>query len=192
MQYPHKPGGGDAIGSGYLYRGKNIPELRGKLTCSRISRPGRLWYVDYQELLKADDGKPDTLAPMHEIHLRWTIRTMRPMRAGTPTTRCTIAMAAYHCAWRQRSRSARPRHGVGRRPRRCALRRRCGRRALHLQQERRHDQNRQNAPTVMFVRLAAPLPANVRKPVTAGPVSDDAATAVNPIDNTGSVELLLN
>ena len=44
----------------------------------------------------------------------------------------------------------------------------------------------------MFVRLSAPLPANVRKPVTAGPVRLDAATAVNPIDKTGSVELLLN
>ena len=32
---------------------------------------GRLWYVDYQEMLKADDGNPDTMAPMHEIQIRW-------------------------------------------------------------------------------------------------------------------------
>lgn len=70
LQYPHKPGGGDAIGSGYLYRGKNIPALRGKYVFTDIST-GRLWYGDYQELLKADDGNPDTMAPMHEIHLRW-------------------------------------------------------------------------------------------------------------------------
>jgi hypothetical protein len=70
LQYPHKPGGGDAIGSGYLYRGKNIPALRGKYLFTDIST-GRLWYVDYQDLLKADDGNPDTMAPMHEIHLRW-------------------------------------------------------------------------------------------------------------------------
>src|SRR4030095_2183154 len=46
LQYPHKPGGGDAIGSGYLYRGKTIPELRGKYVFTDIST-GRLWYVDY-------------------------------------------------------------------------------------------------------------------------------------------------
>ena len=61
LQYPHKPGGGDAIGSGYLYRGKNIPALRGKYVFTDIST-GRLWYVDYQEMLKADDGNPDTMA----------------------------------------------------------------------------------------------------------------------------------
>jgi len=71
VQYPHKPGGGgDAIGSGYLYRGKNIPALRGKYVFTDIST-GRLWYVDYQEMLKADDGNPDTMARMHEIQLRW-------------------------------------------------------------------------------------------------------------------------
>ena len=41
LQYPHAPGGGDAIGSGYLYRGKNIPALRGKYVFSDIST-GRL------------------------------------------------------------------------------------------------------------------------------------------------------
>ena len=69
-QYPHKDGGGDAIGSGYLYRGNNIPALRGKYVFSDIST-GRLWYADYRDLLKADDGNPDTMAPMHEIHVRW-------------------------------------------------------------------------------------------------------------------------
>ena len=70
VQYPHKPGGGDAIGSGYLYRGRRIPGLRGKYVFTDIST-GRLWYVDYQEMLKADDGNPDTMASMHEIHVRW-------------------------------------------------------------------------------------------------------------------------
>jgi hypothetical protein len=70
LQYPHQPGGGDAIGGGYLYRGRNIPALRGKYVFADITT-GRLWYVDYQELLKADDGNPDTMASMHEIHVRW-------------------------------------------------------------------------------------------------------------------------
>ena len=81
VQYPHKPGGGDAIGSGYLYRGKNIPALRGKYVFTDIST-GRLWYVDYQEMLRADDGNPDTLATMHEIEVRWdneTFPTMYPI-----------------------------------------------------------------------------------------------------------------
>jgi glucose/sorbosone dehydrogenase len=96
VQYPHKPGGGDAIGSGYLYRGKNIPELRGKYVFSDIST-GRLWYADYQELLKADDSNPDTMAAMHEIHLRWDDPNDTP-DAGRKIyeSMYPIAMAAYH------------------------------------------------------------------------------------------------
>ena len=95
-QYPHQPGGGDAIGSGYLYRGKNIPALRGKYVFTDIST-GRLWYVDYQELLKADDGNPETMAPMHEIHLRWDDPNDAP-DAGKQIyeSMYPIAMAAYH------------------------------------------------------------------------------------------------
>ena len=96
LQYPHKPGGGDAIGSGYLYRGKNIPALRGKYVFTDIST-GRLWYVDYQEMLKADDGNADTMAAMHEIHLRWDDPNDTP-DAGKKIypTMFPIAMAAYH------------------------------------------------------------------------------------------------
>jgi len=96
VQYPHQPGGGDAIGSGYLYRGKNIPELRGKYVFTDIST-GRLWYVDFQELVKADDGNPDTMAEMHEIHLRWDDPNDAP-DAGKKTyeSMYPIAMAAYH------------------------------------------------------------------------------------------------
>ena len=57
IQYPHLPGGGDAIGSGFLYRGKTIPALRGKYVFTDLST-GRLWYADYKEMLAADDGKP--------------------------------------------------------------------------------------------------------------------------------------
>jgi hypothetical protein len=38
----------------------------------------------------------------------------------------------------------------------------------------------------------APVAVNVRWPLRGGPVSDEAATAVTPIEVTGSVELLLN
>jgi hypothetical protein len=69
-QYPHKPGGGDAIGSGFLYRGKRFPALRGKYLFTDLST-GRIWYVDYADLLRADDGNPQTMAEMHEVQIRW-------------------------------------------------------------------------------------------------------------------------
>jgi hypothetical protein len=70
LQYGHVPGGGDAIGSGYLYRGTLIPALRGKYIFTDIST-GHIWYADYKELLAADDGNPATLAAKHEIKIRW-------------------------------------------------------------------------------------------------------------------------
>jgi hypothetical protein len=96
LQYPHKPGGGDAIGSGYLYRGRNIPALRGKYVFTDIST-GRLWYVDYQDLLKADDGNPETMAERHEIDLRWDDPNDAP-DAGKQiySSIYRIAMSAYH------------------------------------------------------------------------------------------------
>ncbi len=70
VQYGHVPAGGDAIGSGYVYAGKALPALRGKYVFSDLSM-GRFWYADFKEMLAADDGDPDTLAPMHEITFRW-------------------------------------------------------------------------------------------------------------------------
>ncbi len=57
VEYPHLPGGGDAIGSGYLYNGKAVPALRGKFIFTDLST-GRVWWVDYKEMLAADDGDP--------------------------------------------------------------------------------------------------------------------------------------
>ena len=54
---PPRAGGGDAIGSGFVYRGKRIPALRGKFVFSDITT-GRIWYADYKEMLAADDGDP--------------------------------------------------------------------------------------------------------------------------------------
>jgi len=71
VQYGHVQGGGDAISSGYVYRGKAIPALRGKFIFGDIST-GNIWYVDYQDLVAADDGNPDTFAPMHPVKIRWT------------------------------------------------------------------------------------------------------------------------
>jgi hypothetical protein len=71
LEYPHAADGGDAIAGGFVYRGSKLPALRGKFIFGDIST-GKLWYADYDEMLKADDGKPDTMAARHEVHIRWT------------------------------------------------------------------------------------------------------------------------
>ena len=71
IQYPHDESGGDAIGSGYLYNGKLIPELRGKYVFGDITT-GRFWYADYKEMLAVDaDGKPATTAKVYPIKFVW-------------------------------------------------------------------------------------------------------------------------
>jgi len=66
LQYPHRPGGGDAIANGFIYRGKQIPTLRDKLVFADITT-GRIWYAERTDLLAADDGNPETVAPIHEM-----------------------------------------------------------------------------------------------------------------------------
>jgi hypothetical protein len=44
--------------------------LQGKFVfCDLLT--GRIWYASYDEMLAADDGKPETTAEMHEISIRW-------------------------------------------------------------------------------------------------------------------------
>src|SRR5262249_56180631 len=71
IEYGHVPGGGDAIGAGFLYNGKAIPPLRGKYVFGDIST-GRIWYADYKEMLAPDDGNPNTLPESHELKILWT------------------------------------------------------------------------------------------------------------------------
>jgi hypothetical protein len=87
IQYGHVPGGGDAIGSGFLYTGKAIPALRGKYVFTDIST-GHVWFADYTEMLAADDGDPATMAERHEIRIAW--------KNGVYDTMFPIAQAAYH------------------------------------------------------------------------------------------------
>ena len=96
VEYGHVKGGGDAIGSGFLYSGKRLPALRGKYIFTDIST-GHVWYADYQEMLAADDGKPGTLAAMHEIKLWWNDPHDTPDRGRRLyDTMFPIAEAAYH------------------------------------------------------------------------------------------------
>jgi hypothetical protein len=87
IEYGHVPGGGDAIGSGFLYAGKAIPALRGKYIFTDIST-GHLWYADYREMLAADDGNPQTMAERHDVKIRWEQTVYDSM--------FPIVEAAYH------------------------------------------------------------------------------------------------
>jgi hypothetical protein len=70
IQYGHGPAGGDSIGSGFVYNGTAIPPLRGKYLFTDLTT-GRLWYANYKDMLAADDGRPDTLAAIHDVKVRW-------------------------------------------------------------------------------------------------------------------------
>src|SRR5262249_15329166 len=87
IQYGHVAGGGDAVGSGFLYQGKLIPALREKYIFTDIAT-GRVWYADYKEMLAADDGNADTMAAMQEIKIKWNGQVYDTM--------FPIAEAAYH------------------------------------------------------------------------------------------------
>jgi hypothetical protein len=96
IQYGHDAKGGDAIGSGFVYYGKSIPSLRGKYVFTDITT-GRVWYADYKEMLAADDGKPETMAAIHEVKLLWDDPNDAP-DAGRKTydSMFPIAEAGYH------------------------------------------------------------------------------------------------
>ncbi len=66
IEYPHRGPGGDAIANGFVYRGKQVPALQGKLVFGDITT-GRIWYAERADVLAADDGNPTTVAPIHEI-----------------------------------------------------------------------------------------------------------------------------
>jgi Glucose / Sorbosone dehydrogenase len=64
--YSHKDG--DAISSGFVYRGSLMPALYGKYVFGDITT-GRLFYSDFAEMLAADDGNRTTVAAVHELQI---------------------------------------------------------------------------------------------------------------------------
>jgi mono/diheme cytochrome c family protein len=88
IQYPHMAeNGGDAIAGGFIYRGSKIPALREKLVFGDIAS-GRIWYAERAEVLAADDGKPATVAQIHEMDagLRRLAEATYRARGGTGET----------------------------------------------------------------------------------------------------------
>jgi hypothetical protein len=96
IQYGHDATGGDSIGSGFVYNGKEIPSLRGKYIFTDLTT-GRIWYADYKDMLAADDGKPDTLARIREVKVRWNDPNDSP-DAGPKAydSMFPVVEAAYH------------------------------------------------------------------------------------------------
>ena len=74
---------GDAITSGFVYRGNKLPALYGKYVFGDITT-GRLFWADLAQLLAADDGDPTTEAPIHELKVLfdspYDILGLRPKR----------------------------------------------------------------------------------------------------------------
>ncbi len=74
VQFGHaastEPFKGDAITSGFVYRGERIPALRGKYVFGDITT-GQLFFADYQEMLDADDNDPSTLASFDSLDVLW-------------------------------------------------------------------------------------------------------------------------
>jgi hypothetical protein len=97
---------GDAVSSGFVYRGSKIPALYGKYVFGDITT-GAIFYADFEEMLSADDGDPSTLATIHSLDVLWD----NPNDAAGLETYTTltsdnalrgplhqIADAAYHAA----------------------------------------------------------------------------------------------
>jgi len=64
--YSHQDG--DAISSGFVYRGALMPSLRGKYFFGDITT-ARLFYCELADMIAADNGDRATLAPIHELQI---------------------------------------------------------------------------------------------------------------------------
>jgi hypothetical protein len=60
---------GDSIGSGFVYRGKLMPQMRGKFIFNDMTT-GRIFYVDLAEML-ATHGQRNQQAPIHELQIMY-------------------------------------------------------------------------------------------------------------------------
>ena len=60
---------GDSIGSGFVYRGKLMPQMRGKFIFNDMTT-GRIFYTDLAEML-ATHGQRNHQAPIHELQIMY-------------------------------------------------------------------------------------------------------------------------
>ena len=92
VAYPHLASGGDAIASGFVYRGTQVPSLANRLLFGDITT-GRMWYADIDDVLRAHDDVADTLAPIHEVDagLRGIAQATMHARGGATATLTGVA-----------------------------------------------------------------------------------------------------
>jgi Glucose / Sorbosone dehydrogenase len=60
---------GDSIGSGFVYRGKLMPQMRGKFIFNDMTT-GRVFYVDLAQMI-ATGGQRNHQAPIHELQIMY-------------------------------------------------------------------------------------------------------------------------
>ena len=95
LRYGHGADGGDAIAGGFVYSGKRVPQLSGKFVLGDMST-GRLWWTDFKDMKSADDGIAKTMAPLHELQVRWNDPADSPDRGlQVYPTMVPIVAAAY-------------------------------------------------------------------------------------------------
>jgi hypothetical protein len=99
-----------------VYHGSRLPALQGKFVfCDLLT--GRIWYANYDEMLAADDGKPETVAEMHEISIRWNAPNDPAAAPQVSPTMRPVVVAGY-----ESRRRAEPSAPAGRVPGRADIR----------------------------------------------------------------------
>lgn len=86
ISYSHEDG--NAMGSGYVYRGKLMPQLRGKYIFTDILN-GRLFYADFHDMVVAG-GVHNKSAEVHEIQIVYNA----PGASGPPANRTMYDIVA--------------------------------------------------------------------------------------------------
>ena len=89
--YSHQDG--DAIGSGFVYRGKRMPELRGKYIFNDIST-GRIFYCNLDEMI-AGHGERNKQAEIHELQIMYKGPDATPGEARVKRRMYDIAADAW-------------------------------------------------------------------------------------------------
>jgi hypothetical protein len=89
--YSHQDG--DAIGSGFVYRGKLLPQLRGKYIFNDIPT-ARIFYADLNEMI-ATHGQRNHQAQIHEIQIEYKSPYDTSNKSAVKSRMYTIVAEAY-------------------------------------------------------------------------------------------------
>jgi hypothetical protein len=84
---------GDSIGSGFVYRGKLMPQLRGKYIFNDMTT-GRIFYVDLAEMI-ATHGERNKQAQIHELQIIYKSATDTSNQQAEKQRMFDIAAQAY-------------------------------------------------------------------------------------------------